>query len=916
MKLTEYLHDLSGARVAGDPDVDVRAVRDDSRRVEPGDLFVAVRGATVDGHAFAAQAASRGAAAVVVDHELPDVACTQVIVPDTELALGLCAARMYGRPHDALALVAVTGTNGKTTTTYLVEAILAAAGARPGVIGTVNYRYAGQVVPAPYTTPTPLELHRVLAAMRDAGCTHVVAETSSAALAMGRLAGVAFDVAVFTNLTQDHLDVHGSMDAYAAAKRRLFADHLAPGGAAVAFVDDPHGRPMLDAAPAGARRIAVTLGSDAGADVRVAASESTIAGLRAAIDTPRGRIDVASAALIGAYNVANTALAVAVGEALGLPHAAVARGIADLDGVPGRVERVDNDAGLDIVVDYAHTPDALANVLAALRPLTRRRLLCVFGCGGDRDPTKRAPMGAAVAAGADCAYVTSDNPRTEDPDAIIRMILAGVPDPTFVHRDRRLAIRAAVADAVPGDVVLIAGKGHEDYQDVGGRKIHFDDRQEARAAVAARRPIVVDGHAFSRVVIDSRIAAPGDLYVAIRGERFDGHAFCAAAVDAGATGVVVEPGRGVPGAIVIERPDTRAALGAIARDVRRRWGRPVIGVTGSVGKTTTKELIAAALGAVGCPLATRGSLNNETGVPLTLLRLADHYSHAVIEMGMRGLGQIAYLRDIAEPDVGVVVNAGVAHVGVVGSRDAIARGKAELFERLPPHGVAVYPAADERLAARAAAAPRAIGFGDADGADVRLTTYTPAGAAGADVEVVAFGERLAFRLPLVGRHNAIDATCAIAAATAVGVAPADAVRGLANARPAWGRSEVRDVAGRHVLVDCYNANPDSTAAALRALAELRGERAAVAVLGDMLELGDEAAAAHRAAGRLAAELGIDVVAVGAFQAELGGTAADDADDAARIVAARTRPGDWVLVKASRAVGLERVVDALARRFGQ
>ena len=922
--LSTFLQDLPGARVVGDAGVEVCAVRDDSRAVEPGDVFVAVRGTTVDGHEFVGKAVAAGAAVVVVEREMPGLDVVQVIVEDGERALGELASRQFGRAADRLTLIAVTGTNGKTTVTFLVEALLRAAGHRPGVIGTVNYRYGDRVVPALYTTPTPLELHAVLADMEAAGCTHVVAETSSAALSMGRLAGVGFRVGVFTNLTQDHLDVHGSMTAYRDAKLRLFREHIADGGAAVAFVDDPYGDQMLLGAE-GARHLSVSLKADHHAAVRVERSSSTIEGISAAIRTPRGVVEVSSDKLIGAYNVANVAMAVAVGEALELSHETIARGVAELRGVPGRVERVANDAGLDIVVDYAHTPDALENVLAALAPLAARRLICVFGCGGDRDPTKRVKMGAAVARAADLAVVTSDNPRTEDPDAIIRMVLAGVPDPFFVHRDRRKAIRAAVAEAVPGDIVLIAGKGHEDYQVLGTTKVHFDDREEAAEAARLREPVAVDGHTFSRVVIDSRIAAPGDLYVAIRGEQHDGHAFCDGAIAAGATGVLVEPGRGPGGlgsqgdAAVIERPDTRVALGEIARSIRRRWGKPVIGVTGSTGKTTTKELIAAALSVAGCPLATRGSLNNETGVPLTLLRLRDHFDYAVIEMGMRGLGQIAYLCDVAEPDVGVVVNAGVAHIGVVGSVEDIARGKAEMFAHLPPTGCAVYPAGDPRLAEYASGAARAISFGDDASADVRLTAYAPAGqtptTAGTDITIVARGEERSLRLPLVGRHNGINAACAVAAALAAGVSVDDAVRGLANARAPWGRSALARVACRNLLVDCYNANPTSMDAALATLADLRGDARAVAVLGDMLELGDDAPAAHTAAGLRARELGIAVVALGNFRAELGGTPADDPDHAARLVLDATADDDWVLVKASRGMKLERVVDALAKLAG-
>jgi UDP-N-acetylmuramyl-tripeptide synthetase len=477
MTLRQLIEGLAGARVIGDASVEVRGVHDDSRKIGTGDVFVAVKGLRSDGHDFAARAIAQGAAAIVVEREL-DVSVPQVVVPSTAKALGVLVGRALGDPAAAMTLIGVTGTNGKTTTTYLVESILEAAGHRPGVIGTVELRWGGTSVPASYTTPTPRQLHETLAKMKAAGVTHVVMEVTSIALAQERVAGMRFAVAAFSNLTQDHLDIHGSMDAYREAKRRLFAPELLD-GTAVVNIDDPAGEAML----AGVGKALRVSADGAPADLRVVAQDSTVRGIVARVATPRGELAIESRPLIGHYNVANLALAIGIAEALGLPHEAIARGIAALPGVPGRVERVANDADLDIFVDYAHTPDALANVLAAVRPLTKRRLICVFGCGGDRDPTKRPKMGAAVAALADLAVVTSDNPRTEDPRAIIDQILPAVPRPFFVDVDRRTAIRAAIAEATPGDVVLIAGKGHEDYQIIGTTKHHFSDHEVIAEAV-------------------------------------------------------------------------------------------------------------------------------------------------------------------------------------------------------------------------------------------------------------------------------------------------------------------------------------------------------------------------------------------------------------------------------------------------
>lgn len=497
MLLSEVLRDVDLLAQKG-PDVAVGKVTDDSRTVERGDLFVAVRGRSSDGHAFLSAAAEAGAAAVLVDHEV-SFPGTVVRVEDTSEALGRAAANRAGRPADALVLVGLTGTNGKTTTTYLLESILKVAGRRPGVVGTVSYRYGDTERAAPYTTPTATALQALLVEMLEADVTHAVMEVSSHALEQRRVAGLRFDVAGFTNLTQDHLDLHGTMEAYEAAKQRLFSDHLAPDGTAVLWSDDPAAARMARAATGSVVRVSA---QDPEADVHVSLLEHTLGGLRARLRVRQDTVLLQSP-LVGEHNLENIALAAGLAAAVGVGVESIARGVQLLKTVPGRLERVDPDADVAVLVDYAHTPDALVHALSALRPLTEGRLLCVFGCGGDRDALKRPLMGKAVAEQADVTVVTSDNPRSEDPLAIIAQILDGVaevgprrvaPDalrePTGVYTvlpDRRGAIYAAIEQAQPGDVVLVAGKGHEDYQILGRERIHFDDREESRAALAARR---------------------------------------------------------------------------------------------------------------------------------------------------------------------------------------------------------------------------------------------------------------------------------------------------------------------------------------------------------------------------------------------------------------------------------------------
>ncbi len=494
MKLSAIIHG-TGARgdVGGDPEV-VR-VTGDSREVEPGTLFCALAGAVQDGHDFAAEAARRGAVAVVAEREVACAPAALLLAPSSRRAMAIAAANFQGRPGDALALAGVTGTNGKTTVAYLVEACAGAAAVPAGVLGTVTHRWPGAERAARHTTPESTEIQALLAEMRAAGARLAVLEVSSHALAQERIAGMRFRAAGFTNLTRDHLDYHGDMERYFAAKRRLFAEHLAPDGVAVVNVRDAFGARLADQLGPG-RRV-WRYGGRAGDALRAEGVSSGLGGTSATLETPAGPFAVSSP-LVGAHNLENLLCAAGLALALGLPAGAVARGLSACRGAPGRLERV-SARGVSVFVDYAHTDDALARALAALRALSPRRLVCVFGCGGDRDRGKRPLMGEAAARAADLVVVTSDNPRTEQPGAIIEEIVPGVEragmrrltpeglrrgDAGFaVEPDRRAAIALAIALAREGDAVLVAGKGHEDYQIVGKERLPFSDRDEARRAL-------------------------------------------------------------------------------------------------------------------------------------------------------------------------------------------------------------------------------------------------------------------------------------------------------------------------------------------------------------------------------------------------------------------------------------------------
>ncbi len=473
--------------VRGASDRKVTGLAYDSRCVAPGDLFAALPGTRDDGLRHAAEAVERGASVILAPEpggmtlQVPE-GVTVVCVKDVRRALGLVSSAFHGDPSGTMKVIGITGTNGKTTLTYLVEEMLIKAGIPCGVIGTIGYRLGGESRPAHHTTPQAPDLQALLRWMADGGASAVAMEVSSHALEQHRIDGTRFAFAVFTNLSQDHLDYHGDFEAYYQAKRRLFTD-FAP-GASVINLDDQWGRRLAGECPGET----ITYGEHPDSIIRIAGSTLGRDGVRVSLELPGGRLELTSP-LVAAHNVQNIVAAAALGWVMGLPLGAVADGIGRMRLVPGRMEKVSREGEPLVLVDYAHTPDALEKLVAGARPLATGRLILVFGCGGDRDRTKRPLMGAIAARGADLTFVTSDNPRSEEPEAIIEAIVEGYrsvrPDGYEVIPDRSQAIARAIGMAGPDDVVLVAGKGHETYQILGLNVVDFDDRVEARRALDA-----------------------------------------------------------------------------------------------------------------------------------------------------------------------------------------------------------------------------------------------------------------------------------------------------------------------------------------------------------------------------------------------------------------------------------------------
>lgn len=948
----------------------------DSREVVAGSLFVARVGARVDGHARIEEAVARGAVAVVGTRReaLAGLSVPALLVSEEgERWVGELAAAFYGNPFDHLTVIGVTGTNGKTTTACMVQRMLDAVGLPCGYLGTIGYRFGSEELAAANTTPDGLLLHRIAASWLARGARAIVMEVSSHGLALGRVGGVHFDLTGFTNLTPDHLDFHGDMESYFAAKRSLFVEErarsIAAGKATRGFVCAVDGYADRLLALEDAGLVGLTAKGAAG-DAEGSYWTDAAGGLLGQPFSMRlaGQLASGRLPMPGAYNLANAALAVALAQAAsGAPLQAIVAALDDFAGVPGRFELVARPRAGEPAIyrDYAHTPDAVDRAASLLAASATAGSVIVLGCGGDRDRIKRAPMLAAALRHLPAVVVTSDNPRTESAAAIAAEMCEGLTLPdarVTVELDRGRAIAAGLALAEgSGSGLLIAGKGHEAYQEITGSKFHFDDGEEARRALAARRqglsfdevPLVSGwsperwaaalrgrllrrGHGgpYGPLTTDSRKVERDGIFVALRGDRFDAHDFLGQVVAQQAGLLITDRAVDLqPGAFdVVQVADTTAAMGHLAAAVvaearARQGGLRLLAVTGSNGKTTSKELLALIVGLLSGrpPLATRGNLNNHLGVPLTVARLAAADRFAVIEMGASQPGDIATLAGWVAPDVGLITNIGYAHTEGLGGLDGVRLVKSGIREGGRCAHLCI-PEAERALPwwiERAAAVGAALhGFGSGEGAESRFTRAQLDG----PVTLTLDGRSFTLPLPLPGLHNAANLAGALHAAWLLtGQHPADHAEALATAIGALvlpgGRLRRVVAGGRQIVDDAYNANPSSVVASLTLLAAEPANR--VAVLGDMMELGADEEAQHRTVGRLAAEAADCVVAVGRRAAWI----ADGAAGAPRVVhhatneaaagwLAREIPaGSVVWVKGSRSMKMEEIVSRLEAAWG-
>ncbi|MDH3349622.1 MAG: UDP-N-acetylmuramoyl-L-alanyl-D-glutamate--2,6-diaminopimelate ligase, partial [Desulfobulbaceae bacterium] len=902
--------------------------------------------------------------------------------------------------------IGITGTNGKTTTSAILENILTLTGQNPGVIGTIDCHYRDPedtkiTAPSTLTTPDPLTLHRVLREMVDNRVTHVIIEASSHALIQQRLIGLNFQAVVFTNLSRDHLDYHDSMEEYYQAKKLLFTDYLTKDGFALIVSQSQNDQPPMS--PDYSLRLTqelhdkdidpnriITCGFTPDCDLYTNYQTTSLNGSSITFNW-RGTQYPTSSPLTGRYNILNLLAACGSAICLNIDPLHVFNTLRKGDQVAGRLEKIilPNPSLAPfsplVMVDYAHTPDALENVLRTLKDITSGRLICLFGCGGDRDHGKRKLMGAISGRLADLTIITNDNPRSEPPLSILQEIETGLlnvkrrqlkvadllsPSSSkqgyLLIEDRQRAIHTVCSLANPEDVILIAGKGHETYQIQNGHKSFFDDRLEARNGLLTwnkRHLVQATGgkithgsqqEALGNITTDTRAIEPAQIFLALKGDNFDGHDYLESAVAKGAKVIITEkifdPGKN--NVIVLLVKDTLQALGDLAAYRRKLLENSlrVIGITGSCGKTTVKEMTAAILAQhfrvpPGHPdpiLKTAGNFNNLIGLPLTLLRLQAHHRVVVLEMGMNKPGEIARLTEIANPDIGCITNVHAAHLEGLGDIKGVAHAKSELFDQMQHRSYRIINCDDPNLIHLTTKnTPNQIHFAVSDAADcpkpkIVAQTIENHGVEGLKFRLSYDNQPSDVALAMGGIHNISNCLAAAATCLAVPVPYSCIAPGLANFQPVDKRMETVYLTHTvRALNDCYNANPASMCAALNTVASFcPNPTIKAAALGDMLELGSDAPELHHKLGELVGELGYnflaltgdfsDFVAKGAIRKGLN-------KNAIKIFANKDHmavwfadlindnilpPGSWLLVKGSRGMRMELMLSHLKELLAQ
>ena len=980
MNLSELIKDCpvkkcSTAGVTLDPDIS--SIASNSGDVKPGGLFIAVKGFTANGHDYIDQAFKNGATAVIAQDN-PKNLDNVILIENSRLSMASIAANFYGNPSKELILVGITGTNGKTTTTWLLESIFKACGFSTGVIGTVNIRYNDLIFDNPITTPDSIDLQKTFYEMKKAGVTHVIMEVSSHGLDLNRVDCCRFDAGIFTNLSQDHLDYHKNMDEYFNCKKKFFTHFLGLNeknhAAAILNIDDPKGEALLKSIS----YKTISVSTKKKTDIFARDITDDIHGLSGTICLPNGSFSLASS-LAGKFNLENILCATGAAHALNIGKEQIKKGLENCHTIPGRLEKIDNPIDRFLFVDYAHTPDALESILITLKQIAPKRVITVFGCGGDRDRSKRPLMGQIACKHSDIAIVTSDNPRTEHPDSIINDILEGIDafdqlsdkdikktpfkKGYLVEVNRRKALKKAVFISKPGDIIIAAGKGHETYQITNAGTIHFDDKEELQKAAFEFsnlfKPIewkiddlskalncdpvfstIEKDHNFKGISTDSRTITRSRIFLALKGESFDGHTFIKNLIDKGIKGFITKQGfidtldentkkeLQIKNLIIFETKNTLTALGQLAQYQRLRSNVKLVAITGSSGKTTTRKIAEKIFETQFHTLATTGNLNNEIGLPLTLLNLSHAHEWAIVEMGMNHAGEISRLSKIALPDIAMVTNTSAVHLEGLGSVDNVAKAKAEIFDGIRENGTAIIPGDDPRrniLEAKAKekkAVKTLKFFGSSKGSDIKPSKIKSF-AASIEFATKINDREIVFSINSPALFMVDNCLAAILAARTAGICVDGIKKGIKAFSPVSGRMNIFRLSDSiNIIDDTYNANPASVTQALNTLKAVSRDKNTIAVLGDMLELGKESDRLHRQIGQKIALAGICKLYVFGSQVKhtiegaiKNGFLTDNIfygtkKEIAQNVLENTDSDTWILVKGSRGMAMETVIHEL------
>ena len=851
-------------------------VQTDNRKIKPGDIFVCIQGANFDGHNFINSALEKGAA-LIVCREINKKDIPYIKVKDSRKAAAVIARTVMLPEKITYTLIGITGTNGKTTTSLILYEALRNLGFRCGWIGTLGYYIEGKKFPSERTTPDIIELNEIFAQMIEAKVDYVVMEVSSHSLSLDRIYGVKFDYCLFSNLGYDHLDFHQTLENYGKAKMSFFEQGAKDGSISVINTADSFGVQIRDMLKEKKAKV-YSLGSNDAEfqylDIKTDISKSSFK-----LVAENCEISVTSR-LIGSFNIQNLGLAALTLYALGFSPEEIHHSLQDIPPVKGRLERVENNCNIGIFIDYAHTPEAIENVLKAVEDLPHKRILTLMGTGGDRDKGKRPLMLKSALNHSDVVIISDDNPRSENPEAIIKDIVssADIFLPWWIIRNRQQAITSIIRLAQKEDIVLICGKGSEDYQEIEGIRHHFNDREETLKALSEREAINKDDDelilpidqtllkllltpnwepepkgyrepsSYYFLSTDSRSIKPGSVFIAIKGERYDGHSYLEDILKIKENCAIGE----IPYPLNQSSEKNRyyqvdnclKAMGLISRKYLQLFPAKKIALTGSTGKTTCKELMAQVLQSSAPVLKTLANENNIIGLCKTIVRIKPEQQYAIFELGTNHFGEIAALAEVANPDIGIILNIGPSHLEYFGDEEGVFREKITLFKR--PLALRLYPGDDYRFKCFA---NEGISIGYNENCDYRITQHK----CYRDNQSFYLNEDL-WVLPYGAPHFALNSAFAIVLGLKLGIKKEKIQTALNEPIQLELRNQVEKRGTGLLILDCYNANPYSMQKALEYWQELNPELPHYAILGDMLELGESSIMYHQMISAMLSEM--------------------------------------------------------------